>query len=103
MMGECVNCHGVTVTPHVCDPCRTDWPEQWPELSAVASGPTPDTLLDCAAILKRAAELWHDHPDTVPDSWPVGDDWPLGVRRRAARVGRVADQLARLAELWGDQ
>ena len=103
MTTECVNCYGAIVTPHVCDPCRAEWPEQWPELSAIAPSPTPDTLRDCAAILARTAELWHDHPDTVPDSWPVSEDWPTGVRRRAARVGHVAQLLAQIAEQWGDQ
>lgn len=62
----------------------------------------PDTLRDAADILTRWAAAWWNDPQTCPESWPVGDEWPDSIRRRCDRLADLGDVLARLADLGGE-
>lgn len=64
---------------------------------------TPETLRDCAAILRAASVRYSTHPDDPPAGWAIGETWPLDVMARARRLLDVAAELERAADLGGDQ
>lgn len=67
------------------------------------AGVDPDTIRTAGELVARWARSFHDHPDTVPVWWPVGDDWPDGVRARAARLHALGVALLHAAHERGDQ